>query len=54
MAKEITGFVFKNGKYEFHKDVSKIKPWDYDLYGWAGHDGVDGHYAYYQMLKTLI
>ena len=46
--------VFKNGKYEFHKDVSKIKPWDYDLYGWAGHDGVEGHYAYYQMLKTLI
>jgi hypothetical protein len=46
--------VFDNSKYEFHKDVSKIKPWDYDDYGWFGHDGVEGHYVYYQMLKTLI
>ena len=46
--------IFKNSKYEFHKNISKIKPWDYNNYGWAGHDGVTGHYAYYQMLKTLI
>ena len=41
-------------KYEFHKDYSKIKPHDYNLYGWAGHDGPEGHYTYYSKLKTLV
>ena len=46
--------VFENSKYEFHRDVSKIKPRDYEIYGWNGHDSAEGHYAYYQMLKSLI
>lgn len=46
--------VFSNSKYNFHKNVSKIKPYDYDQYGWSGHDDPTGHRAYYSMLKTLI
>jgi hypothetical protein len=46
--------LFKYSKFNFHKDVSKIKPYDYDLYGWSGHDGPEGHYAYYSKLKTLV
>lgn len=46
--------LFKFSKFNFHKDISHIKPVDYDLYGWAGHDNSDGHCAYYSMLKTLI
>jgi hypothetical protein len=46
--------VFKNSKFNFHKDVSGIKPYDYDQYGWHGHDVPEGHRAYYEFLKTLL
>jgi hypothetical protein len=43
--------LFNNSKFNFHRDVSKIAPIDYKLYGWHGHDGPEGHYAYYKMLE---
>lgn len=46
--------LFKFSKFNFHKDISHIKPFDYKLYGWAGHDDLAGHQAYYSMLQTLI
>ena len=46
--------LFKFSKFNFHKDISHIKPFDYNLYGRAGHDNLDGHREYYKMLKTLI
>ena len=46
--------LFKFSKFDFHKTISHIKPYDYNLYGWSGHDGPDGHYAYYSKLKTLV
>jgi hypothetical protein len=45
--------LFKFSKFDFHKTVSYIKPYDYNLYGWSGHDGPEGHYAYYTKLKTI-
>lgn len=45
--------LFNFSKYEFHQEVSRVKPYDYSLYGWSGHDGPDGHYAYYSKLKTI-
>lgn len=46
--------LFKFSKFNFHCTISHIKPYDFNLYGWAGHDGPDGHSAYYSKLKTLI
>jgi len=46
--------LFKFSKFNFHQNISKIKPHDYNLYGWSGHDGPEGHYAYYSKLKTLV
>jgi len=45
---------FNNGKVNFHQDVTKIKPVDYNLYSWDGHDGPSGHNAYYKMLVTRL
>ena len=45
--------LFKFSKFDFHQTISHIKPYDYNLYGWSGHDGPTGHYAYYSKLKTL-
>ena len=45
--------LFKFSKFDFHQTISHIKPYDYDLYAWQGHDGPAGHYAYYSKLKTL-
>ena len=46
--------LFNHSRFEFHKNISGVKPYDYDSLGWAGHDGADGHLAYYNHLKTLI
>ncbi len=46
--------LYKWSKFNFHKDVSKIKPYDFHLYGWFGHDGPEGNYAYYKKLKEII
>ncbi|CAB4129158.1 hypothetical protein UFOVP112_256 [uncultured Caudovirales phage] len=45
---------FSNSKVNFHQDTTKIKPVDYDLYSWDGHDGPEGHRAYYEMLVTRL
>ena len=46
--------LFKFSKFDFHQTESRIRPYDYDLYGWHGHDGPEGHYAYYCKLKELV
>ena len=46
--------LFEFSKFDFHQSISNIRPYDYDLYGWFGHDGPEGHYAYYCKLKTLV
>ena len=45
---------FDNGKVSFHENITKIKPVDYNLYGWNGHDGCAGQTAYYKMLATRL
>jgi len=45
---------FDNGKVSFHKNITKIKPVDYNSYGWSGHDGYAGQTAYYKMLVTRL
>lgn len=46
--------LYQYSRYDFHEKYSRIKPWDYDLYGWNGHDGPAGHLAYYHKLKEII
>lgn len=46
--------LYQYSKYNFHETYSGIKPWDYNLYGWNGHDGPAGHLAYYYKLKEII
>lgn len=45
---------FDNSRIWFQENVSKIKPVDWDLYQWNGHDGPAGHFEYYKMLKTKL
>ena len=45
---------FEDSKISFHESVTKIKPVDFDLYGWSGHDGAEGHAAYYEMLSKKL
>jgi len=46
--------LYKYSRYDFHETYSGMKPWDYDLYGWNGHDGPAGHLAYYHKLREII
>jgi hypothetical protein len=46
--------LYQWSKYHFHMNYSKIKPYDYDQYKWNGHDGPEGHLAYYKKLKEII
>lgn len=46
--------LYDDSRVEFHQYRSKIKPYDYNLWGWNGHDGPEGHFAYYQMLKSKL
>lgn len=45
---------FENGRISFHQTTSKIKPHDFDQFDWQGHDGPNGHAAYYQLLERII
>jgi hypothetical protein len=45
---------FTNARVDFNEHVSKIKPWDYESKGWAGHDTIHGHAAYYKMLASNL
>jgi len=45
---------FDNARTQFHETVSKIKPVDFAQYGWDGHDGVEGHQAYFEMLQARV
>jgi hypothetical protein len=46
--------LYQWAKYDFHQFHSKIRPYDYEDYGWNGHDGPAGHRAYYNKLRELI
>lgn len=46
--------LYENSRVNFHKNNSKIKPYDYDQYGWNGHDCAIGHDAYFNFLVELI
>jgi hypothetical protein len=45
---------FTDSKVDYHSAITKIKPVDYDLYGWNGHDGIEGHSAMYDRLINFI
>ena len=45
---------FDNSRIYFQENVTKIKPVDFDQYGWNGHDGANGHARYYEMLKSRL
>jgi hypothetical protein len=45
---------FDNSRIYFQENVTKIKPVDFDKYGWNGHDGVEGHSRYYECLRTRL
>jgi hypothetical protein len=45
---------FDNSRIWFQENVSGIKPVDWDLYQWNGHDGPEAHLAYYKMLKIKL
>jgi len=46
--------LYKWSKVEFHEKISKVKPYDYNQYGWQGHDGPEGHYQYFLKLTEII
>jgi len=45
---------FDNARIYFQENVTKIKPVDFNQYGWNGHDGPEGHRYYYEMLKLRL
>lgn len=45
---------FDNSKIWFHENVSRIKPVDFNLFRWNGHDGPEGHYEYFKMLQQRL
>lgn len=45
---------FDNSRIYFQENVTKIKPVDFNQYGWNGHDGPEGHQAYYEMLCSRL
>lgn len=45
---------FDNGRIWFQENVTKVKPVDYNLYGWNGHDGPTGHLLYFEMLSNIL
>lgn len=46
--------LYEFSRADFHKKFSGIKPYDHQKYGWDGHDGPDGHYAYFLKLIDII
>lgn len=45
---------FDNGRIWFQENVTGIKPVDFNLYGWNGHDGPAGHSLYFDMLVDKL
>jgi len=45
---------FDCARINFQENITKIKPVDFDTYGWNGHDGPAGHAAYYDMLTARL
>jgi hypothetical protein len=45
---------FDNARVDFQQHVTNIKPVDYVLYSWEGHDGPEAHQKYYEMLKSKL
>jgi len=45
---------FDNSRTYFHENVTQIKPVDFDVFGWNGHDGVQAHSKYYEMLADTL
>jgi hypothetical protein len=45
---------FDNARGNFHETTSHVQPWDYATKGWVGHDGPEGHQAYYKMLASNL
>lgn len=45
---------FDNARINFQEYVTKIKPVDFNKYGWNGHDGPEGHLKYYEMLCNRL
>lgn len=46
--------LYEFSKAEFHEKYSRIKPHDYEKYGWGGHDGPEGHRVYFEKLLEII
>lgn len=46
--------LYSDARIDFHEKTSGIKPYDYDIYGWNGHDGPTGHRAYFEMLRNKL
>jgi hypothetical protein len=45
---------FNNSRTWFQENTTNIKPVDFDLYEWNGHDGPKGHDRYFQMLHQIL
>ena len=45
---------FNNARVHFHEHTTKIKPNDFDNYGWDGHNGAEAQLEYYKMLSTRL
>jgi hypothetical protein len=45
---------FDNSRIWFQENITKIKPVDYGVYGWNGHDGAAAHDQYFDMLTAKL
>lgn len=45
---------FDNSRIWFHENTTGVKPVDFYLYGWNGHDGPTGHSLYFDMLTNKL
>lgn len=45
---------FDNSRIWFQENATGIKPVDFYIYGWNGHDGVEGHNKYFHKLVEII
>jgi hypothetical protein len=45
---------FDNSRIWFQENITRIKPVDYKVYGWNGHDGTAAHDQYFNMLIVKL
>jgi hypothetical protein len=45
---------FEDARVNFQENITQIKPLDFAHYGWNGHDGVEAHAKYYEMLQSRL